>query len=104
MIVVLVGERLPASIRGELSRWLLEPRAGVFVGRLSAEVRDRLWDELARAASSSIAHEPAAILIHGEANEQGYDVRVFGEPTRELVDFEGLTLVRLRPSTHEQHL
>lgn len=104
MIVVLVGERLPASIRGELSRWLIEPRAGVFVGRLSADVRDRLWSEFIRAASSRVGDDPAAVLIHSEANEQGYAVRIFGEPTRELVDFEGLTFVRLRPSAHEPSL
>jgi CRISPR-associated protein Cas2 len=96
VIVVIVGERLPPSIRGEMNRWLLEPRAGVFVGRLSANVRDRLWDELVRAASSD-DDEPSLVLIHSEANEQGFDIRVFGEPMRELVDFDGLKLVRLAP-------
>jgi CRISPR-associated protein Cas2 len=43
-MVVLVLERVPVSLQGELTRWLLEPRAGVFVGNIPAGVRDRLWE------------------------------------------------------------
>ncbi len=42
-MMVLVLERVPPSLRGELTRWLLELRAGVFVGTVSALVRERLW-------------------------------------------------------------
>ena len=42
-MVVLILEDARPALRGLLSRWLIEPRAGVFVGRLSARVRDRLW-------------------------------------------------------------
>jgi CRISPR-associated protein Cas2 len=30
----MVLERAPASLRGELNRWMLEIRSGVFVGNL----------------------------------------------------------------------
>lgn len=43
-MVVLVLERVPVSLRGELTRWLLEVRAGVFVGDVSAMVREKLWE------------------------------------------------------------
>ena len=43
-MTVIILERVPASLRGELTRWLLEPRTGVFVGRPSALVRDKLWE------------------------------------------------------------
>ena len=46
MIVVVILDRVPASVRGDLSRWMVEPRAGVFVGRVTAQVRDRLWDRV----------------------------------------------------------
>jgi len=42
-MVVLILERVPPSLRGELSRWMVEAKASVFVGSLSAMVRDRLW-------------------------------------------------------------
>ena len=43
-MIVMVIERVPTSLRGELTRWLLEPRAGVFVCEVSALVRDKLWE------------------------------------------------------------
>ena len=42
-MLVMVLENVPPSLRGELTRWLIEPRPGVFVGHVSALVRDRLW-------------------------------------------------------------
>ncbi len=42
-MVVMVLEKVPRSFRGELTRWLLEINTGVFVGRVSATVRDLLW-------------------------------------------------------------
>ena len=43
-MVMMILERVPVSLRGELTRWLVEPRAGVFAGRISAGVRDKLWE------------------------------------------------------------
>ena len=47
-MVVLVLSAAPASLRGSMTRWLLEVSPGVFVGHLSARVREQLW-ELVRA-------------------------------------------------------
>jgi CRISPR-associated protein Cas2 len=87
---VLVLERVSVSLRGELTRWLLEARAGVFVGTISASVRDKLWES----ACSSMAGG-AGMLIHNAANEQGFSVRFWGATNRWVVDYEGLTLVRV---------
>ena len=89
-MVVLILERAPASLRGELTRWLLEPRAGVFVGTISATVRDKLWEK----ACADMAGG-AGILIHNADNEQGFSVRFWGATNRWVVDHEGLTLIRV---------
>jgi CRISPR-associated protein Cas2 len=89
-MVVLILERVPSSLRGELTRWMLEPRAGVFVGTLSAMVRDRLWTR-----ACSRVGEGSAILIHSSDAEQGFAVRLWGAGRRIPEDFEGLTLVRI---------
>ena len=47
-MVVMLLEKVPTSVRGELTRWLLELRPGVFVGNISALVRDKLWDMLCK--------------------------------------------------------
>ena len=87
-MTVLILERVPATLRGELSRWMIEPRTGVFVGKVSAMVRDRLWDKARLGAKSG-----AGMLLYSSQTEQGFSARSFGETTRDLVDWEGLTLV-----------
>lgn len=89
-MVILIMERVPASLRGELSRWMIEPKTGVFVGKLSAMVRDKLWDRVCEKAKNG-----AAILVYPSPNEQGFSMRSWGETKRELVNYEGLTLVRI---------
>lgn len=89
-MTVLMLDRVPAVLRGDLSRWMIEPKTGVFVGRLPAGVRDRVWDRVCRHVG-----EGGAILIYAADTEQGYAVRLWGEPRREIVDFEGLWLVRV---------
>jgi CRISPR-associated protein Cas2 len=89
-MVVFIAERVPAGLRGELTRWMLEPQAGVFVGSISAMVRDRLWERVCRRARGG-----AAVLIHNADTEQGFSVRIWGGPGRIPEDFEGLTLIRV---------
>lgn len=96
MVVVILVERAPATLRGELSRYLIEPRVGVFVGNLSAMVRDKLWELVCREP------EPVAgMLIYGAATEQRFAIRIHGDTTREIVECEGLQLVRI--PTDSQH-
>ena len=99
-MVVLIVEDAKPGLRGLLSRWLIEPRAGVFVGRLSARVRDRLWEHVQ--ASGKVR---GALLLHRAQNEQGFAIQSYGDTSRETVDFDGLTLIR-RPmsgKTHREH-
>ena len=88
--MVLILERVPPGLRGELTRWLLEPQAGVFVGRVSAMVRERLWEK-----ACAQAREGGCVIIHSSDNEQGFKVRTRGRTARSIQDFEGLFLVRM---------
>lgn len=89
-MVVVVLERVPRGLRGELTRWMLELRAGVFVGDMSAMVRDKLWEKVCKEL-----REGGAILAHSSDSEQGFRVRYWGESDRRIENFEGLYLVRL---------
>lgn len=89
-MVLLILERVPASLRGELSRWMIEPKTGVFVGTLSALVRDKLWERV-----DGNPRVGGAILIYRANTEQGFAVRCSGSPDRAVVNHEGLMLVRL---------
>jgi CRISPR-associated protein Cas2 len=91
-MVVVVLERASPSIRGDLTRWLLEVRTGVFVGRVNADVRDRLWERLVTALAGR-SESGAAVMIHVADTEQGYTFRLYGDPSREVAYFDGLELV-----------
>ena len=34
-MIIMILENVPTGLRGELSRWLVEPKTGVFVGDFS---------------------------------------------------------------------
>ena len=92
-MVVIILERVPPSLRGELTRWMLEPRTGVFVGKLSAMVRDRLWEQVCGSMRGG-----AGMLLYNTDNEQSFAFRFWGSTSRSLVDFDGLTLVSVPQS------
>jgi CRISPR-associated protein Cas2 len=89
-MMVLIVERAPAGLRGELSRWLLEPHAGLFVGRVSAMVREKLWQRTCKGLRNG-----AAIMIWRSNNEQGFEFLLWGDPSRSVTDWDGLKLVTL---------
>ncbi len=90
-MVVFILERAPASVRGEFSRWLIHPKTGVFVGHVSARVRDLLWERLQKSMKRG-----AALLIYTSDNEQGYSIRTFGNTKKIIQDYDGLVLPKTR--------
>jgi CRISPR-associated protein Cas2 len=86
----MILEKVSASLRGELTRWLIEPRSGVFVGHVSARVRDRLWEKSIQRKQSG-----GVIQIWNSNNEQRFAIRVAGDTSRKLVDVEGLQLIQI---------
>jgi len=88
-MLIMILEKVPASLRGELSRWMIEPKTGVFVGKVSAEVRDRLWSKC-----MTFVKEGGVIQAWSTNKEQGFAIRSFGDTSKSLVDFDGLTFVR----------
>ncbi|MEV7683446.1 type I-E CRISPR-associated endoribonuclease Cas2e [Streptomyces sp. NPDC088341] len=88
---------VPDHVRGALTRWMIEPTPGLYVGTLSARVRDEFWRVVGALIGSG-----AAALIHPETNEQGYTFHTAGERRRALADFDGLTLVAFRPEEYQE--
>ena len=88
-MVAMIMENAPVGLRGELSRWLIEPHPGVFLRRLTAVLRERLWE---RACSD--CREGGLIQMWTTNYEQRFSVRVYGRTRREIVDLDGLQLVR----------
>jgi CRISPR-associated protein Cas2 len=87
-MIVIIVERAPTSLRGELTRWLLEPKAGVFVGRVSARVREKLWKRVCSKVKGG-----SCILIWRTNNEQGFQMDFWNDPTRHVTNWDGIQLI-----------
>lgn len=93
-MTILVLERVTPSVRGDLSRWLLELVPGVFAGHVSALVREALWTRATKRAG-----EGSVLLLWNAPSEQGFDVRAYQVRGRQPVDYDGVWLLeRLDPS------
>jgi CRISPR-associated endoribonuclease Cas2 subtype I-E len=89
--VVISTTAVPDYVRGSLSRWLTEPAPGLYVGSISARVRDSLWEQVSAAVG-----EGAAVCVHPTDNEQRYVIKTAGERRRRVMDFDGLQLIAFR--------
>jgi len=88
-MVIMVLEKVSPSLRGELTRWLVEIKTGVYIGDVNAMVRDRLWLKCtSRRGAGSI------FQAWSTNNEQGFTMRIEGENNRSVVDWEGVQLIR----------
>jgi len=89
-MVVMILESVPPGLRGELTRWLIEPKTGVFVGHISARVRDKLWEKC------TISRRTGGVIqIWSTNTEQHFGIRMEGDTSRLLVNEEGLQLIKI---------
>jgi CRISPR-associated protein Cas2 len=84
-VVILIAA--PEGLRGHLTRWLVEVSAGVFVGRMNARLRDRIWPTL-----EARIGDGQAIMIEPADNEQRWAVRTAGRDRWQPADYDGLFL------------
>lgn len=89
-MIVMILEKVPTALRGELTRWMIEPRTGVFVGHLSARVRDKLWEKCSNGSRAG-----GVVQIWSSNTEQHFSLRSAGDTSRLLVENEGLQLIKV---------
>jgi CRISPR-associated protein Cas2 len=89
---VVVTEAVPARLRGRLAVFLVEVRAGVFVGNISRRVREKLWEYV-----DVDLGDGNVVMAWSTNTESGFDFQTLGENRRIPVDFDGLRLVSFLP-------
>ncbi len=94
-MTIIVVTNCPPALRGDLTKWLIEVNAGVYVGNVSARVREELWKRVCEHIRSG-----QATLVYSADNEQNMEFRVHNT-VRVPVDYDGITLM-LQPS--EQYM
>lgn len=88
-MTVIVMDCAPESVRGELTRWLLELKPGVFIGKVNIKIRELLWDRICQDERAR-----GAVMVFDSKNEQGFEMKIYGDPKRRVIDFEGVQLVQ----------
>lgn len=90
-MTILILERVSPSLRGDLSRWLVEIQAGVFIGRVNEVVREALWERV-----TNRADDGTVLLVWRMNNEQGFDMKSWQPKQYVPINIEGLWLT-MRP-------
>lgn len=91
-MLVIVVENVPPRLRGRLAVWLIEIRAGVYVGDLSVKVRDMIWSQIEKGIE-----EGNAVMVWSTNTESGFDFITLGKNRRLPVELDGLKLVSFYP-------
>ena len=97
-MLVIVTENIPPRLRGRLAVWMVEVRAGVYVGNPSARLRDFIWEQTEQGLESG-----NAIMAWNTNTESGYDFKTLGENRRMPVDFDGIRLVSFLPPDEKEN-
>ena len=91
-MLMVVTENVPPRLRGRLAIWLLEVRAGVYVGDVSRRVREMIWDHI-----NTMAEEGSVVMAWATNTESGFDFQTYGDNRRIPVEYDGLRLVSFLP-------
>jgi len=97
-MLVTVVENAPPRLRGRLAIWLLEVRAGVYVGKVSKRVREMIWEQIEKGIGNG-----NAVMAWSTNTESGFDFMTLGANRRIPVEMDGIKLVSFLPEEGMQH-
>lgn len=89
---MVVTEAVPPRLRGRLAVWLLEIRAGVYVGDISRRIREMIWFQV-----NELAETGNVVMAWATNTESGFDFITYGDNRRMPIDMDGLRLVKFKP-------
>lgn len=98
-MLVTVVENVPPRLRGRLAIWLLEVRAGVYVGKVSRRVREMIWTQIEKSIEDG-----NAVMAWSTNTESGFDFMTLGPNRRIPVEMDGIKLVSFLPEEGNQEV
>lgn len=87
-MIVITLTKVPASLRGDLTKWYQEIQTGVYVGTVNAKIRDLSWERILRDIGQG-----QATMVYNAQNEFGYQFRTTRKDYK-VVDFDGVPLMK----------
>lgn len=98
-MLVIVLENAPPRLRGRMAVWLLEIRAGVYVGQYSRRIREHIWAQV-----EAGIEDGNAVIAWTTNNEAGFEFETIGRNRRLPADWDGVRLVSFHPEVGESNL
>jgi CRISPR-associated protein Cas1 len=98
-MLVIVLENAPPRLRGRLAIWLLEVRAGVYVGNYSRKVRENIWEQVGKGIEDG-----NAVMVWRSNTESGFEFETLGANRRVPAEIDGVRLVSFFPEPKEGDL
>lgn len=92
-MTVIAAENVPDRLRGRLRVYMIEIRAGVYVGNLSFKAREMIWDTV-----NGELGDGSAVMVWKTNTESGFDFATAGINRRMPVEMDGIKLVAFSPS------
>ncbi|MDK6233502.1 type I-E CRISPR-associated endoribonuclease Cas2e [Aerococcus sanguinicola] len=92
---VITLSKTPASLRGDLTKWMQEISTGVYVGNFNRRIRDKLWERVKENVGNG-----EATISYAAQNEIGYRFESYNT-SRQMIELEGIPLVLL-PQTEDK--
>jgi len=98
-MLVIVTENVPPRLRGRLAVWLLEIRAGVYIGNPSKRLREFIWSQILDGFEDG-----NVVMAWNTSTESGYDFITVGKNRRIPIEFDGLRLVSFVPPDDQERV
>ena len=74
-MLMVVTENVPPRLRGRLAIWLLEIRAGVYVGDTSKRIREMIWQQVIQLSDGG-----NVVMAWATNSESGFEFQTWGKP------------------------
>jgi len=91
-MLVIVVENAPPRLRGRLAVWLLEVRAGVYLGNYGRRVREMIWKDVLL-----YIEDGNAVIAWQAPEELGFMFDTCGKNRRVPIDMDGIRLISFGP-------
>jgi CRISPR-associated protein Cas2 len=98
-MIMVVTENVPPRLRGRLAVWLLQVRAGVYVGNVSLRIREMIWEQC-----EFFVEDGNIVMAWATNTESGFDFQTLGKNRRIPIDMDGVRLVQFLPLEDENAL
>ncbi len=96
-MLVIVTNNAPPRLRGRLAAWLVEVRAGVYIGDYGKRVREMIWQHV-----EGMIEDGDVVIAWSTNNESGFEFQTLGKNRRMPIDYDGLRLVQFLPPEDEE--